>query len=98
MLFLSIKNICNYVHLPLQAGGDRILNRMNRNYSKLQFIELAKKIRKMIPYVGISTDIIVGFPGETAAEFEETLEVMREVKFDSAYNFIYSPREGYKGC
>ena len=92
------KNICNYVHLPLQAGSDRILKRMNRNYSRDQFIELAKRIRAAIPNVGISTDIIVGFPGETDEEFKETLEVMKEVKFDSAYNFIYSPRKGTKAA
>ena len=92
------KNICNYVHLPLQAGSDRILKRMNRNYSRVQFIELAKRIRATIPNVGISTDIIVGFPGETDEEFKETLEVMKEVKFDSAYNFIYSPRKGTKAA
>ncbi len=90
------KNICNYVHLPLQAGSDRILKRMNRNYSRAQFIRLAKRIRATIPNVGISTDIIVGFPGETDEDFKETLEVMKEVKFDSAYNFIYSPRKGTK--
>ena len=92
------KNICNYVHLPLQAGSDRILKRMNRNYSRDQFIELVKKIRGAIPNVGISTDIIVGFPGETDEEFKETLEVMKEVKFDFAYNFIYSPRKGTKAA
>ena len=92
------KNICNYVHLPLQAGSDRILRRMNRNYSRYQFIELVKKIRGAIPDVGISTDIIVGFPGETDEEFKETLEVMKEVKFDFAYNFIYSPRKGTKAA
>ena len=92
------KNICNYVHLPLQAGSDRILRRMNRNYSRDQFIELVKKIRGAIPNVGISTDIIVGFPGETDEEFKETLEVMKEVKFDFAYNFIYSPRKGTKAA
>ena len=92
------KNICNYVHLPLQAGSDRILKRMNRNYSRVQFIELAKRIRSAIPNVGISTDIIVGFPGETDEEFKETLEVMKEVKFDFAYNFIYSPRKGTKAA
>ena len=92
------KNICNYVHLPLQAGSDRILKRMNRNYTRVQFIKLAKRIRSAIPNVGISTDIIVGFPGETDKEFKETLEVMKEVKFDSAYNFIYSPRKGTKAA
>ena len=89
-------NICNYIHLPLQAGSNRILKRMNRTYTKEKFIELAEKIRTCLPGVGISTDIIVGFPGETRKEFNETLEVMRKVKFDSAFTFKYSPRKGTK--
>ena len=90
------KNICNYIHLPLQAGSDRILKRMNRTYTKDHFIELALKIRDYLPGVGISTDIIVGFPGETDDDFEDTINVMNKVNFDSAYTFKYSPRKGTK--
>jgi len=89
-------NICNYIHLPLQSGSDRILKRMHRSYSKDDFLILAKKIRKILPDVGISTDIIVGFPGETEEDFLETISVMEDVKFDSAFNFKYSPRIGTK--
>lgn len=92
------ENICNYVHLPLQAGNNRILKRMNRTYSKEHFIGLAHHIRDMLPRVGISTDIIVGFPGETETEFNETLEVMETVKFDSAFTFKYSSRPGTKAA
>ena len=89
-------NICNYIHLPLQAGSDKILKRMHRSYSKQEFLILAQKIRKTLPGVGISTDIIVGFPGETQNDFMETINVMKEVRFDSAFNFKYSPRTGTK--
>ena len=84
--------ICNSVHLPLQAGSNRILKRMNRTYSKEHFIGLAHEIRELLPGGGISTDIIVGFPGESEEDFQETLEVMERVQFDSAFTFKYSPR------
>ena len=90
------ENICNYIHLPLQAGSDRILKRMNRTYSKKHFVQLASKIREYLPGVGISTDIIVGFPGETDHDFEDTIDIMNQVNFDSAYTFKYSPRKGTK--
>ena len=94
----SHANICNYVHLPLQAGSDRILKRMNRTYSRDYFTNLAGRVREVLPNCGISTDIIVGFPGETDAEFKETLDVMEEIKFDSAFTFKYSPRRGTKAA
>tara|TARA_B100002051_G_scaffold255374_1_gene270940 strand:- start:1082 stop:2365 length:1284 start_codon:yes stop_codon:yes gene_type:complete len=89
-------NICNSIHLPLQSGSDRILKRMNRTYTRKHFIELATIIRKKLPNAGISTDIIVGFPGENEENFLNTLRVMEEVKFDSAFTFKYSPRKGTK--
>ena len=89
-------NICKNIHLPLQAGSDKILKRMHRSYSQEDFLNLVKKIKYMLPNVGLSTDIIVGFPGETENDFLETLKVMEEVRFDSAFNFKYSPRTGTK--
>lgn len=91
-------NICNYIHLPLQSGNDRILKRMNRTYSKKYFLDLVSQIRETLPHAGISTDIIVGFPGETQAEFEDTLDVMEKVKFDTSFTFKYSPRPGTKAA
>lgn len=83
-----------HIHLPLQSGSDRILKAMNRHYTQADFIRIAQKARQIRPGLTISTDLIVGFPGETEADFEETLAVMREVRFDSAYTFQYSRRHG----
>ena len=80
--------------MPLQAGSNRILQAMNRRYTKEQYIELARKIRQEIPDISLTTDLIVGFPGETAADVDETIEVVREVQYDNAFTFIYSKRTG----
>ena len=92
------KKIARQVHLPLQAGSTRILKEMNRKYTKEQYIALAEKIKKADPAISLSTDIIVGFPGETEQDFQETLEVVRRVDYDQIYMFIYSPREGTRAA
>lgn len=88
------KKICNHIHLPLQSGSSRILKIMNRHYDKEHYLELVRKIREAIPDIAITTDIIVGFPGETEEDFEETMDVVRRVEYDSAFTFIYSKRTG----
>ena len=88
------KKVCSHMHLPMQSGSTRLLKAMNRHYTKEQYLELAKKIKERIPGVSFTTDIIVGFPGETEEDFEETLDVVRKVGFDSAYTYIYSKRTG----
>ena len=86
-------NICNYIHLPVQSGSSRTLRFMGRRYTKESYIKLYEKIRKKIKNVSVTTDIIVGFPGETKEDFEETLKLVKKCKFDSAFTFIYSPRD-----
>lgn len=88
------KKICNHLHLPVQSGSTEILKKMNRRYTKEQYLELVEKIRKAVPDISLTTDIIVGFPGETEEDFEETLDVVRKVRYDSAFTFIYSKRTG----
>ena len=86
--------VCEHVHLPLQSGSTRILKAMRRTYSRERYLALVERMRGAIPDLALGTDIIVGFPGETNADFAETLEVVEEVGFDSAYTFVYSPRNG----
>ena len=88
------KKICNHFHLPLQSGSSRILKIMNRHYDKDHYLELVRKIREAVPDIAITTDIIVGFPGETEEDFLETMDVVRQVEYDSAFTFIYSKRTG----
>ena len=88
------KKICSHLHLPLQSGSSEILKRMNRKYSKEQYLALVEKLRAAMPDISLTTDIIVGFPGETEEDFEETMDVVRKVRYDSAFTFIYSKRTG----
>ncbi len=86
--------ICNHLHLPLQSGSSRILKEMNRHYDKEQYLALVAKIRAAVPNIALTTDIIVGFPGETEEDFSETMDVVRKVGYESAFTFIYSKRTG----
>ncbi|MFQ9515450.1 MAG: tRNA (N6-isopentenyl adenosine(37)-C2)-methylthiotransferase MiaB [Eubacterium sp.] len=88
------KKICKQMHLPLQSGSSRLLKIMNRHYDKEQYLRLVDKLRSAIPDIGLTTDIIVGFPGETEEDFEETLDVVKRARYDSAFTFIYSKRSG----
>lgn len=88
------KKICRHLHLPVQSGSSRILEKMNRRYTKEQYLKLVDKIRAAVPDISLTTDIIVGFPGETEDDFQETMDVIRKVRYDSAFTFIYSKRTG----
>jgi len=90
----SQKKICNHVHLPIQSGSTKVLREMNRGYTKEQYLEIIKKLKRFNPDIGLSTDIIVGFPGETEEDFQDTLDVLERVGFDSAFTFLYSARTG----
>ncbi len=90
--FSRLNKLCNHIHLPVQSGSDRILNMMNRRYTRNRYQEIIKKLRDVIRDISITTDIIVGFPTETEKDFEDTLSLVEEVRFDTAFSFKYSPR------
>ena len=93
-VFSRLPKLCNHLHLPIQSGSTKVLAEMNRGYTKEQIIEIIKKLKKGSPNIALTTDIIVGFPGETEEDFEDTLDVLRQVEFDSSFMFLYSRRTG----
>lgn len=90
----SLDKVCEHLHLPVQAGSTSILRKMNRRYSKEQYLETVERVYREVPGIALTTDIMVGFPGETEEDFLDTLDVVEKVRYDSAFTFIYSPREG----
>jgi tRNA-2-methylthio-N6-dimethylallyladenosine synthase len=88
------ESVCEHVHLPLQSGSNRVLKAMRRTYDRRRYLDLVARLRDAIPDLALGTDVIVGFPGETEGDFQETLDVVEEVGFDSAFTFVYSPRRG----
>ncbi|WP_211292831.1 tRNA (N6-isopentenyl adenosine(37)-C2)-methylthiotransferase MiaB [Neomoorella humiferrea] len=89
-----LEKVCEHVHLPVQAGSNRILELMHRGYTREQYLELVTNLRRHIPGIGLTTDLIVGFPGETEEDFQETLDLVAKVEFDNAFTFMFSPRKG----
>ena len=92
--YRTCEKLCKHIHLPVQSGSSSVLKRINRRYDREKYIDIINKLKSACPDIAITTDIIVGFPGETEAEFEDTLSLVEYVKYDSAFTFIYSPREG----
>lgn len=100
-LIMAIKDcdkVCKHMHLPLQSGSSRVLKEMNRHYDKEKYLDEVKRLREQIPDIAITTDIIVGFPGETEEDFLETMDVVKQVRYDSAFTFIYSKRTGTRAA
>ena len=96
--FGELRHLCRQLHLPVQAGNDRILSQMNRRYTREQYLDKVRALRAVCPEIGLTSDIIVGFPGETLEEFEDTVSLIDEVRYDAAYTFIYSPRPGTRAA
>ena len=92
--YVDCDKLCNYIHLPVQSGSSRVLKRMNRRYDRQRYLDLVQRLRCAVPEITISTDIIVGFPGETEEDFEDTLDLVNQVQYDSAFTFLYSVRKG----
>ena len=92
--YVDCDKLCRYIHLPVQAGSNAVLRRMNRKYTREKYLDVVERLRKSVPGITISTDIIVGFPGETEEDFEETLSLVNSVRYDSAFTFLYSVRKG----
>lgn len=97
-LVCSNPKICRHIHMPLQSGSDRILKLMNRNYRRSKYLKIIDSLKSRVPDMAITTDIIVGFPGETEADFEQTLDICRHVRFDDSFSFVYSPRPDTKAA
>jgi tRNA-2-methylthio-N6-dimethylallyladenosine synthase len=94
----ALPKVCDSIHLPLQSGSDKILKAMNRPYGAAQYLSVAERLKALLPDLAFSTDVIVGFPGETEADFEATRQLMERVSFDNAFIFKYSPRSGTKAA
>jgi len=93
-----LPKVCEHIHVPLQAGSNEVLRRMNRHYTREHYLELTHKIRQHIPGVAITSDLIVGFPGETEEDFLDTLDMVKKVRFEAAFTFMYSPRSGTRAA
>jgi tRNA-2-methylthio-N6-dimethylallyladenosine synthase len=96
--FAEIPKLCEHIHLPVQSGSDRILKRMNRGYTIGQYLEKVDRLRKICPEISITSDMIVGFPGETQKDYQETIDMMEKIRFDSLFSFKYSERKGTSAC
>jgi tRNA-2-methylthio-N6-dimethylallyladenosine synthase len=92
--YKSCEKLCGAIHLPVQSGSSRVLALMNRRYTKEEYAELVSKLRAAAPDIAVTTDFIVGFPGETEEDFEETMDLIERIRFDAAFTFLYSPRKG----